>query len=694
MSQKYQKEWSDTLKRNVWFVETAGISYNGGTLADRCNLCKILRMRGTKKNTFYVRLMNILDYVMFKMNTSAGPFKEYLKSIKNKKVGDEEIYSQLRKIYKNTTIPKNKFDRGGTRSKKIKDLLKKSDAPEIKTFLDYGCSSGEFTRAIRDGMGLAKQNTFGVDIVHYSKATDVNFKLIKDSVIPHPDDFFDLITVQMVLHHITDENLAVTVKELFRVLKPTGTLIVREHNVNSRDFQEMTILLDFMHEIYDEVISSDTGWKDSGEYYAGYKSLEDWDTLMTTAGFALNSFQVPYKSHNKYNSINQYMRIYNKISWDAMFSKPAPPKDSYENIPFFRILTDDIPRVAYRRRNRDIKNNLHWGQRKLLLSEIELLTLFYQSETFKKQPDKVVYMVYAGSAPGTHIRYLWKLFPEVYFVLYDPRDFDTVLTDRPTKHIQTHVQLFLDETAQEWQASDHPDKHVLLVSDIRTADTETMESDEIEDHIRQDNQWQKQWYQIMDPAAAMFKFRLPWDEKSTTYPIGDIHLQIFPPLTSTETRLIVWQPNAPEKEYDHKKYEEQLFRFNTVERSFEYDNPLKHIPKEKKEGLNNQYDSVGEITVIQKYLQLMNKEDSPEDIIKISMQISKQLSKKRTLESDQPLKKYSRAIVKKLKDLGEIPVTAGYTRKTYHEHVLANYDELVSRGILDPKMDEGGVSIN
>lgn len=41
-----------------------------------------------------------------------------------------------------------------------------------------------------------------------------------------------------------------------------------------------------------------------------------------------------------------------------------------------RILTDDSPRLPYRRRNMEGKSALHWGQRKLLISEIEFLTRF------------------------------------------------------------------------------------------------------------------------------------------------------------------------------------------------------------------------------------------------------------------------------------------------------------------------------
>jgi hypothetical protein len=360
------------------------------------------------------------------------------------------------------------------------------------------------------------------------------------------------------------------------------------------------------------------------------------------------------------------------------------------SLPIFRILTEKIPRKKYRRRNKEEKNQIHWGQRKLLLSEIEFLTLFLQSEKFIENPNKKIYMIYAGAAPGTHILYLASLFPNIYFILYDPREFNPIL--KKNKKIQTFVQLFLDETAAEWKSEDHPDKHILLVSDIRTAEPDTMMPKEVEDHIRSDNQMQKQWYEIMKPTMSMFKFRLPWDKKTTEYPRGDIYIQIFPPLTSTETRLIVHGPDAPVKIYDNKEYEERMFYFNTEHRLYLYENSLSEFSVQEKEGLNNQYDSVSEIYVLTEYLKHMGKNYTPKSIIKMSKLISNELSRNRTLLCAQPLKKYACGIITKMKRMGLIPKKEPFTRPTYHRYVIQNYDDLVRRGILDPNIDEGGIS--
>jgi hypothetical protein len=49
------------------------------------------------------------------------------------------------------------------------------------------------------------------------------------------------------------------------------------------------------------------------------------------------------------------------------------PPNAQQATDFPRVLTDDAPRLAYRRRRGEDKRMLHWGQRKLLFSEIEFL---------------------------------------------------------------------------------------------------------------------------------------------------------------------------------------------------------------------------------------------------------------------------------------------------------------------------------
>lgn len=76
----------------------------------------------------------------------------------------------------------------------------------------------------------------------------------------------------------------------------------------------------------------------------------------------------------------------------------------------------------YKSRSGEAKTVEHWGQRKLLMSEIEFLTNYATDNCT---------VVYVGAAPGTHINYMSNvLFPKLNFILIDPLRFNVSETDK------------------------------------------------------------------------------------------------------------------------------------------------------------------------------------------------------------------------------------------------------------------------
>lgn len=144
------------------------------------------------------------------------------------------------------------------------------------------------------------------------------------------------------------------------------------------------------------------------------------------------------------------------------------------------MLSDIAPRRPYRKIPHHHRTVNHWGQRKLLLSEIEFLTEH-------GSPGCIV--IYAGAAPGTHIPYLVKLFPEVQtFVLYDPADFNVTNSER----IEVNQGFFTDEVASRLKERFRNDS-VLFISDIRTADPKVMSEEEVEENVVSDMTMQMGW---------------------------------------------------------------------------------------------------------------------------------------------------------------------------------------------------------
>jgi len=185
-----------------------------------------------------------------------------------------------------------------------------------------------------------------------------------------------------------------------------------------------------------------------------------------------------------------------------------------------------LPRTPYARRQGEAKTVEHWGQRKLLMSEIEFLTLYGHLADL---------VVYAGAAPGTHTSYMSaELFPNHKWLLVDPAPFDA----QPSGLIDVRQTYFTDELARELKGN-----NLLFICDIRSMDVHDNESQK-ESRVAADMECQRRWVQIMRPKASMLKFRLPYvdpgEESATSeYLDGDMFMPVWGGRTTTETRLVV-----------------------------------------------------------------------------------------------------------------------------------------------------------
>lgn len=195
-----------------------------------------------------------------------------------------------------------------------------------------------------------------------------------------------------------------------------------------------------------------------------------------------------------------------------------------------RLKSNAARREYYSRKNqKELKYAVHWGQRKLLLSELEFLVFFWD-------PDKVQnpIIVYAGAAGGEHIPILPKLVPQIKKLhLYDPSPFHI----KESEKIKIYHKKFTNEDALKWSNRDD----IFFISDIRTADYKVLTPNENEKKILKDMKMQKEWVSIMNPVEALLKFRLPYPdfgEKIVPYFYGHVFLQPWAPPTSTETRLV------------------------------------------------------------------------------------------------------------------------------------------------------------
>lgn len=321
------------------------------------------------------------------------------------------------------------------------------------------------------------------------------------------------------------------------------------------------------------------------------------------------------------------------------------------------LLTESSKTKSYVSRKNEDKIE-DWGQRKLLLSEIEFFSLYC--------PNEKIICLYIGAAPGDHIEFLSKMFTNIEFHLYDKNenyDFNVKETER----IKIFEQYFTDSDVKKYKNSKLP---IFLISDFisirknfysknkidpidkKLFDKYEPELDlQLEKEIWADMERQQKWVKEIKPQEALLKFRLPYPNKgfqtdengNVEYLAGKIYFQIWEGATSTELRLV---PDNTENEYKMKKYnlvkfDDQVFYHNTETRlKKKYYNIFNgsENPINEKELLND-FDSTAEVAILIMYL---NKFDITNDIEKkvilLSNKITEFLSteknrKLRTLES-------------------------------------------------------------
>ena len=103
--------------------------------------------------------------------------------------------------------------------------------------LDFGCGTGGFLRALR--RRGAPLELVGCDVAsgmidearrRWDDGPPPELHGVAPGSLPFADAEFDLVTVVCVLHHVVSSEQAGIVRELMRVVRPGGAVVVFEHN--------------------------------------------------------------------------------------------------------------------------------------------------------------------------------------------------------------------------------------------------------------------------------------------------------------------------------------------------------------------------------------------------------------------------------------------------------------------------------
>ncbi len=187
--------------------------------------------------------------------------------------------------------------------------------------LDLGCAEGTITSCLGSLLNSPKENVHGCDIIDLDQEEQYNRQFTynhigdsDESLLPYESNSFDVIVALMSLHHI--QNVELTLREINRVLKPGGLLIIREHDCVIR---ELRSVLDIVHAFYALVWSNPRELEDFSTYYSHYRRSVDWRNLITRTGFieCINTCRTErypkYHKNKIINPLRYYYAVYRKL---------------------------------------------------------------------------------------------------------------------------------------------------------------------------------------------------------------------------------------------------------------------------------------------------------------------------------------------------------------------------------------------
>jgi ubiquinone/menaquinone biosynthesis C-methylase UbiE len=124
---------------------------------------------------------------------------------------------------------------GGRRDRVFARLARASGARQGDRVLDVGCGTGDFTRAMAEAVGPAG-TAQGVDpsgeaITQARRLTrpdNCTFSTGVAEALDAPEGSYDVVVSSLMLHHLPEALRPQAVGEMFRVLRPGGSILVAD----------------------------------------------------------------------------------------------------------------------------------------------------------------------------------------------------------------------------------------------------------------------------------------------------------------------------------------------------------------------------------------------------------------------------------------------------------------------------------
>ena len=277
-----------------------------------------------------------------------------------------------------------------------------------------------------------------------------------------------------------------------------------------------------------------------------------------------------------------YIYPVQKLSWEKEYTNEINKMKKYlsifNNKPVYFKIDRLIPLKTQTNFPAPI-TTVHWGQLKMLLT-----TIIFLIRKNKEKYNEII-VIYAGAAKGTNIILLSKMFPNINWVLVDPKEFDNQLYN--INKITILKEFFTNELAANLKKQ-YEDKTIFFISDIRL-DTD-------DDNIIKDQENNYNWSRILDAKYSWLKFRCPYNKTYYDYYEGKIYIQPYGRNFTSESRILLKQ-NPKKKTFVVQNYIGKFYYFNLIERARIHKSYLKdhHV-------LDNCWDCCAFQNIVKKYI--------------------------------------------------------------------------------------------
>lgn len=95
-----------------------------------------------------------------------------------------------------------------------------------------------------------------------------------------PDGSLDVVTCYIGLHHCPVAKLEGFVKSIYRIVRPGGAFVIRDHDVRS---PEMASFVSLVHTVFN--VGLNESWEFEQKDFKNFKPVDEWAAIIGKAGF-------------------------------------------------------------------------------------------------------------------------------------------------------------------------------------------------------------------------------------------------------------------------------------------------------------------------------------------------------------------------------------------------------------------------